>query len=173
MTTLSDIEILTADYAKHHRAIYRALEKLQRDVEAIQEKANPSLRRHVEKAITAKAALTDAINSAPELFNAPRTRIFHGVKIGLNKGKDTTSISDEAETIRRIRNQLPKDQAEQLISVKESVFKPGLASYQLSDLRRLGITYHKGNDAVVIKVMDDAIEKAVASLLNQVKKGVA
>lgn len=166
--TLSDIERLTEAYATPYRALYDRLARLQAAVDDLQRAAQDDLRELVANAVIARADLANAIEAAPELFEKRRTQIYHGIKVGMTKQKGKVVIDDEAKTIERIRKQLPEEQAELLIRKTESVHKPAVYDLIASDLKRLGIRIEDDSDAVVIKAVDSAIEKAVAGLLKQV-----
>ena len=114
----------------------------------------------------ARDHLQSYIEAAPELFTRPKTRIFSGVKVGYQAGKPRVEIPDEAETIRRIREQLPETQAELLIAVTERVDKRAVANLTAADLKRLRIRIEPGAEQVVIRPVDSDVDRIVKALLD-------
>jgi len=170
MTTLQDIEQKTTAYAAARADLADRVGVLQAELDRITRRELPGIRQALAAAADRQGALFDAIEGAPELFEKPRTHTYSGVRVGYRQGKPRVIIPDEADTIARMRKQLPADQATLLISVKEAVYKPGLADLTAADLRRLRITVEAGADEVLIKPTDTALDKLVASLLRDAEK---
>lgn len=170
MTTLSDIENLTAAYAQARAELADRVGVLEAEIDRLTRLELPGIRQALAQASDRQAALFDAVEGAPELFEKPRTHTYSGVRVGFRQGKPRVVIPDEADTLARIRKQLPAEQAALLISVKEAVYKPGLADLTAADLKRLRITVEAGADEVLIKPTDSALDKLVASLLRDAEK---
>lgn len=124
----------------------------------------PALREAVTAERDCRDDLAAAVECAPELFHRPRTRTTHGIRYGWQTGKARIEIPDEAETIKRVEK-LPQGQGELLLQRKVSVYKPACLDLTAADLRRLGIRQIEGEDSVIVKVMDDAVDKLVDALL--------
>ena len=60
---------------------------------------------------------------------------------------------------------LPKDQAELVIRVKESVHKPAVYDLTGGDLKRLGIKIDADTDEAIAKIAGEDIEHMVDALL--------
>ena len=132
----------------------------------------PALREAIAAERDCRDDLAAAVECAPELFRKPRTRTTHGIRYGWQTGKARIEIPDEAETIRRIER-LPEAQSVLLLQRKVSVYKPACLDLTAADLRRLGIRQIEGEDQVVVKVMDDAVDKLVDALLADASEEVA
>ena len=172
MATLKDIEAKTEKYAAQREALagtVAALEDERRDLLA---KYLPRLRKLVAGAKDAHAALAAGIGSSPELFEKPRTRTLHGVKVGLTKGKGKIEWDDEEKVIARIRAQLPKTQVDLLVRVEESVYKQAVYDLTAEDLKRLGIRVTGNGDVVVIKDTAGEVDKLVEALLKDAPEEV-
>lgn len=174
MTTLKDIESLTREYADYYQQLAADVEILEAAIRTIKKKALPSIKRAAERAAVAKETLKAAIEEAPQLFDRPRTRLFHGVKVGLQKGKGETQIPNEEKTIELIRKHF-EDQAEILIKTEETVVKKALANLTAVDLKRIGVNVIEAGDQVVVKVADSEIEKMVDALFKdeEIKRAAA
>lgn len=166
MTDLKDIETLTREYADHYQQLAADVEVLETAIRTTKKKMLPSIKRAAARAAAAKEQLKTAIEAAPQLFEKPRTRLFHGIKVGITKKKGRVEWDDEAKVIERIERLLPKDQVELLIRTDKSVHKPGVYDLTVADLKRLGITIVGDGDETVVKVADSDIEKMVDALLD-------
>jgi len=170
MTTLADIEALTANYALARRELGSRVQVLQDELEVVKRRRLDGIRNGVEAVAALHDELKAAIEANPALFDKPRTRVLHGVKVGYIKQRGQVVIKDEAAVIARIRKLLPKDQAELLIRVKESVHKPGVYDLTAADLKRLDIAISADTDAVVIKPTDTEVDKLVNALLAEIER---
>lgn len=171
MADMQTIELLAAAVAEARGVLAERVQALQDDIEAAQRRHMPAIRQAVQAAAGDLDRLHAAIEAAPDLFDKPRTRVLNGIRCGYMKQRGQVVIIDEAKTIARIREQLPTEQAELLIRVRESVHKPAVYDLTAGDLKRLGITIEADSDAVVIKPADGAIDKIVKALL-EVAEGV-
>jgi len=163
--TLNEIESLARAYADAYAQLGDDVAVLENSIREIKRKMLPRIKRAAEKAAEAKQSLTAAVEATPSLFAKPRTRLFHGIKVGFTKQKGTVELGDEAAVIRRIRKLLPEEQAELLIRTQESVHKPAVYDLSVEDLKRLGISITNDSDRAVVKVADSDIEKMVDALL--------
>ncbi len=164
MTTLKDIETLTREYADSYQALTSDVETLEVAIRVIKKKSLPMIKRAAERAAVAKEKLKAVIEESPQLFEKPRTRLFHGVKVGLIKGKGELRWDDPDQVVRLVRKHFP-DQAETLIRVIEAPVKPALAQLSAADLKKVGVAVVETGDQVLVKVADSDIERMVDALL--------
>lgn len=165
MTDINEIERLSAVYAEAMTALSQDVIVLDKSLRTVKEKALPGIKRAVQRAASAKTNLLAAVADSAELFQKPRTKVLHGVKVGIGKSKGKVVMADEELVIKRIRKLLPEEQAELLIRVKERVHKPGVYDLSVDDLKRLGIDIIGTGDQPVAKLMDSDIEKVINALL--------
>lgn len=165
MPTLVEIEQFTAAYADKRHQLNECVRELGAEIEKIKTMRMPLIRQLAIVVAALHADLAGMISASPELFVRPRTHLLHGIKIGLTKRKGSVGWDDEAAVIKRIRAQLPADQAELLIRVTESVHKPSVYDLTAADLKRIGIRVVDDGDEPVIKSTDGEIDKLVAALL--------
>ncbi len=162
---LKEIESLTFVYSQAHDELARFTEDLEAELRKLKRQRRERLKRLVQAAVNSKAALALALADAKDLFDKPRTRIMHGVRVGFMKQRGQIVMDDETTVIKRIREKLPADQAELLIRVRESVHKPAVYDLIAADLKRLGIVINNDEDVPFIKPTAGDIDKLVDALL--------
>lgn len=165
MTTMQEIDRLAQDYAAAREALAGTKMALDEEAAAIKRKYIGRIRKLVETGKERGAALSAAIAASPELFIKPRTVILHGVRLGIMKQRGEIGWDDEQKVIKRIREQLPADQAELLIRVKESVAKAAVYDLTAADLKRLGIRVEGASDVVTIKDAAGDLDKWLDAML--------
>lgn len=163
---MTTIERLAAAYAAERDRLAQIANEVNEAVTRIRLDAAPALRAACASTAAAERALREAVAAAPNLFERPRTRVFHGVKCGFRKGRGRVVIEDEEKTIARIRDLLPADQATLLIRVRESVNRNAVADLSVGDCKRLGIVIVQDDDEVVVSPADTDIDRLVTTLLD-------
>lgn len=127
----------------------------------------PTLRLATASERDARATLLQAVTDAPALFARPRTRNAHGIKYGWQLGKPSIDIPDEARTVKLIRAQVAAEQALLLIRVTEKVDRRAVLDLSAKDLRRLGIRQVEAQDAPLVALPKDDLDKLVDTLLTE------
>ncbi len=160
-------EIVTL--ARTFAAARATTEALAEEIKALQRKALGGRLRALRSRIAEQSASEDALRTAilarPDLFVSPRTIAVDGIRFGLRKQPGTISLTDEAQTIRRLRARFP-DQAEALIRVKETLDRSALRKLPAGELAQLGITITKASDEVTIVAAQGDLDRVVAALLD-------
>ncbi len=160
---------LIEGHAKNYRAARDLLadrvHQLQGQIDALRRQADPLIRSALQAAKAAESELSASIQAAPQLFRKPRTHVFHGVRVGIEKGKGALVIEDEAKTIRLIRKTFDEEQADLLIKVTERVVKKAASGLAANDLKRLGMHITTAVDAVVVRPTDSELDKMLDALL--------
>lgn len=164
-TSLSDIEAFAKRLSTARELLTEHVDKLNQQMAQLKRDALPAIKRAVAACAERHADLLTLVEGAPELFLKPRTVIFHGVKLGFEKGKGKIQITDKAKTIALIRKHLDDAIAGFLISTKESVNKKSLRDLTVDDLKRIGCTVEETGDAPIIRFTDSAVDKIVHALL--------
>lgn len=111
----------------------------------------------------AEEDLRHAIAAAPELFDKPRTRVLHGIRVGLQKGKGGLEIADEAATVKLIRKHCP-DQFDALVKVIERPIRKALQNLDAGLLKKLGIGILGTGDVIVLAATDGDLDKLIKAL---------
>jgi hypothetical protein len=163
--TMNDVEVLTRTFSAAHEELCGEVWDCKTKQEAVARQCLPKIKRAVRFEAKCKTALNDALLMVRELFDRPRTVVFHGVKVGFRKLQGSLGWEDEQRVVERIENLFP-DRPE-LLNVKKSPNKTALEKLTVDELKRLGVEVTADSDVVLIKPTDSDVEKVVAALLNQ------
>ncbi len=111
----------------------------------------------------AEEDLRCAIAAAPELFDKPRTRVLHGIRMGYQKGKGGLEIADEETTVKLIRKHCP-DKFDALVKVIERPIRKALQNLDAGLLKKLGIGILGTGDVIVLAATDGDLDKLIKAL---------
>jgi hypothetical protein len=162
--TWDDLDRLTKAYADQRTLLAERLTALERDLNGVKHKHMKELKRHVALTAECQTNLASAIDQVPELFQKPKTRIVHGIKIGFRKGKGKIEWEDDAQLVALIKKRFP-DFVDDLILTTEVPSATGLQELDAAELRKLGVTVEEAGDQVVVKAVESDVEKLVKALL--------
>jgi predicted ATPase len=168
--TLKEIEQLARALAEARDELSALVAALQLKQQELLNARLPDIKRAVRTAAGRHAPLWAAIDGARGLFATPRTQIFHGLKVGLRKGTGGLDWTDDAALAERIEKRFPRAQAELLIKTTKKPIAKALEDLDLADLKALGVQILGTQDQVVIRPVDDAVDKAVAALLKDAEQ---
>lgn len=163
--TLAEIEAITKNYAMSRELLSSRVKQAQDRMEQVLKDADPLIRSALKTAKAAEAELQAAIVTSKALFNRPKTHVFHGVKVGFEKGKGKMTIADAPKTIELIRELFDKAKQKLLIKVKETPVKKALAQLTVAELKSIGVDTEGAGDQVVVRPVDSELDKALAALL--------
>lgn len=162
--TLQSIEILTRRYADARATLAERVAGLHEEMTAAKRRRLPGIKSAVATAKQMRDEIEGAIATMPREFERPRTRIFHGIKVGFRKAKGVLSWADPARVVELIKKHFP-DQAEVLIKTTETPVKDALALLPAGDLKKLGCSITDPDDQVVVAPVDGEVDKLVDALL--------
>lgn len=172
MTTLQEIEALTETYADRRDALAEMVESLELEIAAAKKIHLPAIRHAAYETAAAKDALAAALDDGKALFEKPRTRVFHGVKVGWAKAKGSIAWASAERVVSLIRKTLG-DAAEDYLIMTEKPNKTALATLDATTLRRLGVEVVHAGDERVIKPTAGDVDKLVDALLSDTGTGEA
>lgn len=164
MTKLTDIEPTAKAYAEARAKVADIVTDLNSGIEALKRDHMPALKRAIARAAEKHDQLKQIIEANPDLFIKPRTVIYHGVKLGMQKGKGGIAFDDAEQVVRLIKKHYP-EQADVLVVTTEKPAKDALAQLTVAELKKVGCTVVDAGDAVVIKPTDSEVDKLVDTLL--------
>ena len=124
----------------------------------------PGLAARAADAAAAKAALEECVEAESGRFLKPRTREFHGVRVGLRKKAGKLVIADEARTVELIREKLPRAQQDLLLVTTVKIQKQALRKLRASDLAAVGASIGDVTDSVTVTVPKDSTAKLAEAL---------
>lgn len=164
MTQLTDIEKRAKAFADARAEVAETVTTLNTGIEALKREHLPSLKRSIAKVAERYDNLRGIIDANPQLFQRPKTVVFHGVKVGFTKSKGSIKFDSAEHVVKLIKKHLP-DQADVLIVKKETPAKDALANLSAADLKKIGCTVTNTGDVVVIKPADSEVDKLVDTLI--------
>lgn len=162
--TLDGIERLTQTYADRRALLAERLALLQAQIDEVKKKHLKELKRHVALTAECESALRAAIEAAPELFEKPKTKVFHGVKVGYRKGPGALDWEDDGDLVRKIERYFGEE-AEAYLIVKKKPSAEALDDLDAATLKRLGVQVGDDKDQVVVKAVESDVEKLMKALL--------
>ena len=169
MSEMHQIEQLAYNLARERQVLSARIS----DLEEIMEKAKRARLRGIKQALgrvaEARQRLQQAVESSPQLFQRPRSVIFHGIRVGLQKGRGRIDFADDQQVIGLIKKRLP-DKAELLIKVSERLVRKALEQLTAAELKRIGCRVIEADDQVLIKPVDSAVDKLVNALMKDLEQ---
>lgn len=169
--TLNDIEALAERYANAANEAADLVNEAELELAGVRQAYLKSLRARAERVAETKAALLAAVQEAPELWAKPRTRVLHGVKVGMTKQPGALTWDDDAKVVAKIKAHYV-DEIGVLIKTTEKPVKDALAELPAADLKRLGITVVATGDKPVARLVAGDIEKLIKVLSGHVEDDV-
>ena len=103
MAALAEIEKLTKEYADERTMLSVALGALDEELSDVKKRHMREIKKLAERAALKKSRLHAAIESAPEIFEQPRSYILHGVKIGIQKGRGKIEWAADEQVVTLIK----------------------------------------------------------------------
>lgn len=166
MPTLIQIDQITKEYATERTKLSDRIRFLEDEINTLKRKRLPGIKNSVQTVLEKQEDLKAALEESRQLFEKPRTIVFHGVKVGFQKAKGKLSWNDDAQVIKLIKKHLP-DQEEILIKKTEKPSKDALLNLSAENLKKIGVSISEAGDVVVIKSTDSEIDKFVEALLKE------
>lgn len=161
---MHNIEQLTRNYKNAHDVLADRILELQSELDKIKRARIRGIKSALGKVANTRNALKIAISENQQLFVKPRTTVFYGVKVGLQKAKGKLKFNKE-NVVKRVRKLFPKKFI-QLVKTEYKPIKGALEKMAVDDLKRLGVEISGAGDQVVVKLEDNDIDKMVDSLLS-------
>lgn len=165
MSTMVEIESLAKTLAGAREELAERLQRIKDEQEAIKRRYLQGVKNSVERVRAAHAELHDAVSAGKPLFEKPKTRVLHGIRVGWMKQRGKVEYTDAAAVVAALRHVLGKEEAEPYIQTKETPIKDRLSELPAKDLKRCHVTITDDTDAVVIKAAGGEIDKLIDALL--------
>lgn len=162
--SLDYIEKLTKEHAADRAVVAERVQALHAELADAKRRKLPGVKSAVSQARDSKLRLASAIEHQKRVFEKPRTRVFHGIKVGLQKAKGKLQFIDVAKVVELIRKHFA-DQAEVLIKTKQKPVKSALLQLPAGDLKKIGCSIEDTGDQVVIEPISTEIDELVEALL--------
>jgi hypothetical protein len=161
---LAEIEAACKRATEAAEDLSGAITDLRAAIEPSIARAMPRIRELLIQHRANRKAVEDLVSSHRALFAKPRTRIYHGVKVGLQALPEQLMLEDKDDAlIARIDRELP-DAAALLAPTSREVSIAAVKLLPDADLARIGGVRVDGETKVVVKLPLDP-EDAVRALL--------
>lgn len=164
MSTIEEIEIKAKALAESRAELAERVGRIREEQEAVKRKLMTGVRNALARARDAYDQLRELVEDSPELFEKPKTRTLHGVRVGWMKQRGKLLWEDDRTVIDALRKVLGEE-AEGFIKVSEKPLATRLQDLPAKDLRRIGVTVTDDTEVVVIKTADDALDKLIDALI--------
>ncbi len=166
MKTVEEIKKLSEEFANAMNLLEGIRGEIKTAIKPIEERYGNGLNLAAERAANAEAKLYEAIAESKELFRDKKSNVFHGIKAGVQKQKDTLAIVDQDATIKLIKEIYP-EKVSAFIKTEETIIQEPVKKLKEEELKKIGIELVKGEEEVLIKVEDSAVSKVIKSVLKE------
>ncbi|MBN8885943.1 MAG: hypothetical protein J0I77_09505 [Rudaea sp.] len=170
-TTIEEIESAAKVYAGARDELAERVNILREEHEAAKRRRLQGIKNSLERTREAYEVLKAAVIDGRGLFDKPKTRILHGIKVGWQKQKGELQIADEKVTIAALRKLFGEEQAAAYIKTTDKPIKSALQTLSAAELKKCSIAVTNDGEAVLIKAQDSEIDKMVDALLGNAEEG--
>lgn len=164
--TLAQIEAGCERYENASATLEQLIADLEADLEAVKQKHLRGLKKQASAVAGCQAELHGMIESAPQMFEKPRTITVHGVKVGYTSSEGKLEF-DEEETVVKLIKQLHPRSAGMYLRASEHVNKDALKLLEPEDLKKLGCRITGAGEVVVLKRVAGDVEKLINKLTSK------
>lgn len=165
MSTISEIESLAKSLADARQELADRLQRIKDEQDTVKRRYLQGVKNSVERVRSVHAELHTMLSDAKALFEKPKTRVIHGLRLGWMKQRGKVEFDDPALVIAALRKLLGEDEAAQYIQTKESPIKDRLSELPAKDLKRCHVSITDDTESVVIKSAGGEIDKLIDALL--------
>jgi len=161
---ITAIDLLARQYADAQTDLDTRTNVLKGVIETATRAAWPELRKATTRAAERYDALLAAVADAKGAFDKPKTRLFHGIRVGYRKAQDKLVVLNQANTCELIKKHLP-DQVGVLIATDERPVMDALEQLDEAVQKRVGCKRVPGSDEPFAKLAETDLDKVVAALM--------
>jgi hypothetical protein len=171
--TLSDIEQMTKDFADARNQMMAVGDALNVDMLAVREAHLPTLTAAAKAAQDMMTRLYDGVKANQHLFaiKGEKTKIFAGIKVGLQQGKAKVTAMDggavDGGALFERLIDLDRDDIAALIKIDYSPRAAALSALADDELAALKLARVAGSDTPIVKPVDEAAAKIVDALIKE------
>jgi uncharacterized protein YukE len=158
------IETAAGYYADARAELREVLAKMEQEVRDVNALYRDQVMAALDQAVNARESLAALVKANPTLFESPKTKQFHGIKVGYRKQPGQLTCEDEAKSIELVRRKM-KGVAEALITVRETLNKAAVKALDATDLASIGCSIREVDDELVVVAVDSDLDKLVDVLL--------
>lgn len=135
------------------------------EIAPIRDRYAPRIRRHAAEIAARKRGIGELIAAGVQLFRRPKSRVIHGIKIGVRKAADRWAWPDDAALVELIRARCTPEQQEAYLVTTTVGRKDAIPEAVRAEL---GIGCTPGADSPVVDEQAPGTGAAVLALLSQI-----
>lgn len=165
--SLLDVEQKTKNYSEQYSELNSLISDMEKEVKEVHDKYRKQIKSGITKLKASSEQLRNTIEANKEFFDKPKTQTWFGIRVGYGKGKGKKEFDNEV-TIKLIKKFFP-DKADSLIKITEKVISKALDSLSVTELKKIGVEIEAAGDEIVIRHVDNEIEKIIDKILSSSK----
>ena len=162
--SMERIEQLTKTFSEQRSVLVERATTLEREKESLVNRKINGIKSALKCAIEAESKLIAALEKNKDLFEKPKTHVFHGIKVGFIKGKGSADYDDAAMVISLIKKKLP-EKADILIKKTEKLLDNQLKKLEVAEAAKIAVTVTGVKDEPISKAVDTEAEKVIKALM--------
>ncbi|KAB2899873.1 MAG: hypothetical protein F9K31_06575 [Dokdonella sp.] len=163
--TMNLIESQAKAFATARAELAERMNALREEQDAIKRRRLQGIKNALDRVQNAHTELRESLEAGRELFDNPKTRVLHGIRVGWMKQRGKLEIADPEACVAALRRLLGEEAAA-YIKVSEAPVRSALANLPAKDLKRVGVAVADDIDVVVIKPADGELDKLIDALIN-------
>ena len=163
---MTDIDAAAAEVAEAHQALQKIASEAGAELNATRQKHVAPARAAFAKYKAKKKILETLIDRRRDLFERPKTRVLHGIKLGVKKDRGSLRFDcDDDVMVARIRAVMGERAGDFIVTTEKPV-KSALTNQDEETLRKLGAELQEDVDKVHVKPAANDVEKTVQTFLD-------
>ena len=166
--SLLDVEQKTKNYSEHYSELSTTISDMEKEIKEVHDKYRKQIKSGITELKSASELLRSSIESNKEYFDKPKTQTWFGIRVGYGKGKGKKEFDNEV-TVKLIKKHFP-DKSDSLIKITEKVISKALDTLSVVDLKKIGVEIEAAGDEIVIRHVDNEIEKIIDKILTSTKE---
>jgi hypothetical protein len=163
--TMEEIETRAKTFAGARAELAERIRALRDEQEQAKRRRLQGIKNALQRATAAHDDLKASIEDGRALFDKPKTRILHGIKVGFMKQRGKLEIDDEDACVAALKKLFGEKDAEPYIKTTEKPIRAALETLPASDLKRLGVRVTEDVDKAVVITADAEIDKLIDALI--------
>jgi len=163
---LTEIEALCKAHSGKVLSLAMLTLKVRTAMRNVLAKSAEDLRKMADEVAQSEQAIAAAVDGNRAAFKSPKTRVLHGVKVGLRTNQGSIDFDcDEDVMISRLRGMFDEERIADFVDVKETVKKTALRDLSPDERKTLGVSLANNLDKVVVALDKGDPAKIAEALL--------
>lgn len=160
-----DLEQLCRNYSQAHSVLARKISDVHEEIGKVKRRHLYRIKASASMAARLKSELLEYVGDHLDEFEKPRSRTFHGVKVGLQKGRGKVVCANKNFTIRAIERRHP-ELVDVLLKTTRTPLLRGLQQLEARQLAALGVEIVQTGSKIIVRHVDSEIEKMIDAYMD-------